>query len=92
MFKRKMHATVLSPIYTNQCSVLCLSQYVELLLDQLLLLLHRYNGYVVLFVLNPQVIQISEVQLDTLQNLWVGAVFMTLVNTSLSYQKIINMS
>ena len=32
----------------------------------------------------------TEAQLDTLQNLWVRADFMTLVNISLSYQKIIN--
>ena len=34
---------------------------------------------------------VPEAQLDTLQNLWVRAVFMTLVNISLSYQKMINM-
>ena len=36
------------------------------------------------------IVQGEEAQLDTLQNLWVRAVFMTLVIISLSYQKMIN--
>ena len=53
--------------------------FIYLCLDQLV---HKYN--------QGHKIKVLEVQLDTLQNLWMRAVFMTLVNISLSYQKMIN--
>ena len=63
-------------------------------------MLYNFSGWVATLSIkaNVSLIQIyrsrntclAEMQLDTLQNLWVRAVFITLVNISLSYQKIIN--